>query len=88
MAGVAKMQSNGSARATHHGNPVEQAPKLYQPIGQTRTNQATIVLVFSDSRPVALTTFSRSISIIEWNGNSAIVAEELNGQRPARPEFG
>ncbi len=82
------MQSNGRARATHPGNPVEQAIKLYLPIGQTSTNQATIVFVFSDSRPVALTTFSRSISIVEGNGNSAIVAEELHGQRLARPEFG
>ena len=59
--------------------------ELYRLIGQTSANQATIALVFSDSRSVALTTFSRSIPFIGGDGNSAIVAEELYGQRTARP---
>ena len=74
--------------ATLNCNPVDQTLELHRPIGQMKANQATIALIFSDSRSVASTTYSLLRFYHSGVGDSAIVAEELYGQRLARPEFG
>lgn len=73
--------------ATLNGNPVDQTLELHRPIGQMKANRATIALIFSDSRSVALTTIRFFVSYQNGESASAIVAEELYGQRLARPEF-
>lgn len=73
--------------ATLNGNPVDQTLELHRPIGQMKANRATIALIFSDSRSVALTTIRFFVSCQCGDSASAIVAEELYGQRLARPEF-